>query len=186
MLDDRDLEASEPRFDPVPLPPTPPAASAPGLPGDFDFLEGRWHIRHLKRRGDAWDRFEGHARCFSILGGAGSVEELMIPARDFNGLGLRLLDRAQRRWADHWVNAQSGVLALPGQTGSFEPAAPGAATASRVGLFASTYEDQGRTMRALGIWDCIGPDQCRWRQVWSADDGASWSHDWVMHWRRVG
>lgn len=45
--------------------------------------------------------------------GIGSVEELRIPARNFSGMGLRLLDVERRLWADHWVNARSGVLTPP-------------------------------------------------------------------------
>ena len=173
MLDDTMIDAEVPRFDAVPALPATPTA---GRPGDFSFLDGEWRIRHLKRRGDQWDRFEGRARCWSILGGVGHVEELLIPARDFSGLGLRMLDVAKQQWSDHWVNAKSGVVTAPGQTGSFEKGA---------GLFASTYEDQGKTMHAMGIWDRIGNGFCRWRQVWSADGGRTWHHDWVMHWRRV-
>lgn len=173
MLDDSMLDAAPPRFDPVPaLPGTP----TPGRPGDFSFLDGHWRIRHLKRRGQTWDRFEGEARCWSILGGIGHVEELLIPARDFSGLGLRMLDVARSQWSDHWVNAKSGVVTTPGQTGSFEHG---------VGLFTSTYDDQGKTMHSMGLWDRIAAGQCRWRQVYSADGGKTWSHDWVMHWRRV-
>jgi hypothetical protein len=172
MLDDSMLAADPPRLDPVP---PIPAAPAPGRPGDFGFLDGRWHIRHLKRRGDAWDRFEGEARCWSILDGVGSVEELLIPARQFSGLGLRLLDVEKRLWNDHWVNAQSGVVGVPGLQGGFE---------AGVGLFPSTYDENGTTLHSMGIWDRIAPGQCRWRQVYSADGGRSWQHDWVMHWRR--
>jgi hypothetical protein len=174
MLDDSMIDADTPRFDPVP---TLPGTLTPGRAGDFAFLDGQWQIRHLKRRGETWDRFDGEARCWSILGGIGHVEELLIPQRDFSGLGLRMLDVAQRQWSDHWVNAKSGVVTTPGQTGSFENGA---------GLFASTYVDQGKTMRSMGIWDRIGVGLCRWRQVYSADDGKTWAHDWVMHWRRVG
>lgn len=174
MLDDSMIDAEVPRFDPVPaLPDTP----TPGRPGDFGFLDGRWRIRHLKRRGDAWDRFDGEARCWTILGGVGHVEELLIPARDFSGLGLRLLDVARSRWSDHWVNAKSGVVGVPGLEGSFENGA---------GLFASTSEEAGRTVHSMGLWDRIGPGVCRWRQVFSTDGGRTWAHDWVMHWRRVG
>ncbi len=177
MLDDSMIDAEVPRFDRIP---TRPATPTPGKPGEFGFLDGRWRIRHLKRRASGWDRFEGEARCWSILGGIGSVEELLIPARDFNGLGLRMFDVEKRQWSDHWVNAKSGVVTAPGQLGSFEGAS------DRVGLFASTYEDGGKTMHSMGIWDQIAPGQCRWRQVYSSDGGKTWEHDWVMHWRRVG
>ena len=172
-LDDRQIDADPPQLDPVPASPTAPA---PGRPGDFAFLDGHWRIRHLKRRGDTWDRFDGEARCWSILDGGGSVEELRIPARQFSGLGLRLLDVERRVWNDHWVNARSGVLVLPATQGGFD---------GGVGLFPSSDTDaQGRTTQVLGIWDRIAPGQCRWRQVLSDDGGRSWQHDWVMHWRR--
>lgn len=174
MLDDSMIDAAVPRFDPVPaLPATP----TPGRAGDFAFLDGTWRVRHLKRRADHWDRFEGEARCWSLLGGVGHVEELLIPARDFSGLGLRMLDVTQHQWSDHWVNAKIGLVTTPGQLGSFENGA---------GLFSSTHEEAGRRMLSMGIWDRIGPGVCRWRQVYSADDGRTWEHDWVMHWRRVG
>lgn len=173
MFDDTMIDAAEPRFDPVP---PLPAQPTPGKPGDFAFLDGHWKIRHLKRRKDHWDRFEGEAHCWTILGGVGHVEELLIPARDFSGLGLRMLDVANRQWSDHWVNAKSGVVTTPGQLGSFEKGS---------GLFSSTYDDDGKTVLLVGIWDCIGPGVCRWRQVYSTDAGKTWAHDWVMHWRRV-
>jgi hypothetical protein len=88
-----------------------------------------------------------------------------------------MLDVEKRQWRDHWVNARIGVVSAPGQTGSFEAGAS---------LFASSYQDAGKTMHSMGLWDCIGPGVCRWRQVYSADGGKTWSHDWVMHWRRIG
>jgi hypothetical protein len=56
----------------------------------------------------------------------------------------------------------------------------------RPGSGASTCEGNGKTMLSMGIWDRIGPGVCRWRQVYSADGGKTWAHDWVMHRRRVG
>ena len=174
MLDNTLLDADPPRLDPAP-----PLRASPakGQPGDFAFLDGHWHIHHLKRRPDGWDRFDGEARCWSILEGAGSVEELMIPARQFSGLGLRLLDREHGVWQDHWVNARSGVMGAPGVAGGFEDG---------VGLFPSSYQDQEQTVLTMGIWDLIAPGQCRWRQLFSRDAGARWETDWVMHWHRHG
>jgi hypothetical protein len=79
-------------------------------------------------------------------------------------------------WSDFWVNARSGALATPGQTGSFEKG---------VGLFTAMYEDKGRSMLSAGVWDQITPTSCRWRQAVSADGGATWEHNWIMHWTRV-
>ena len=81
-----------------------------------------------------------------ILDGVGSVEELRIPARGFGGMGLRLLDRERRLWADHWVNARSGVLVPPPTWGSFEAGA---------GHWDSEDEDAGKPVIYRGTWDRI-------------------------------
>lgn len=161
-------------LDPIPLP---PATPTPGKPGDFDFLSGEWRIRHrrLEAAGE-WDSFEGEATCWSILGGVGSVEELRIPARNFSGMGLRLLDLDKHVWSDFWVNARSGVLAPPGQTGSFENGA---------GIFIADDMDGDRPIKAAGIWDRISPQACRWRQATSRDGGVTWEQNWIMDWTRV-
>ena len=91
-----------------------------GRPGDFDFLTGEWRIHNKFREGETWIEFPGEATVVAILGGIASVEELRIPARGFSGMGLRLLDVEKKVWSDHWVNAKSGVVAVPGQLGVFE------------------------------------------------------------------
>jgi hypothetical protein len=150
----------------------------PGKPGDFDFLAGEWRIRH--RRLDPatakWEEFEGEATCWTILGGVGNVEELRIPARNFSGLGLRLLDVKERRWRDFWVNAKSGVLAPPGMPGHF---------INGDGIFEADDSDGDKPIKVRGIWDQIAADKCRWRQAVSRDAGKSWEENWVMQWARV-
>ena len=147
-----------------------------GKPGEFDFLEGRWRIRHRMRKGAAWDEFSGEATCWSILGGVGSIEELRIPARDFSGLGLRLLDVEKRVWSDFWVNAKSGVLVSPGVTGGFQDG---------VGLFLADDVDGDRPIKVRGVWDHITRTSHRWRQGLSRDGGKTWDESWLMEWSRV-
>lgn len=160
-------------FDPIPPLPTAPT---PGAPGDFAFLSGEWRIANRSIVDGAWLEYSGEATVHGILEGIGSVEELRIPARNFSGMGLRLLDMKTRIWSDFWVNARSGALTTPGQTGSFENGA---------GLFVSDYDDAGRAMKSIGVWDQITPTSCRWRQATSADGGRTWDHNWIMHWTRV-
>ena len=79
------------------------AQQDPGKPGDFDFLQGEWKIAHQRPKANSpgeWDHFEGEATCWSILGGIASIEELRIPARNFSGMGLRLLDSEKKLWSD--------------------------------------------------------------------------------------
>ena len=154
------------------LPPT-------GKAGDFDFLIGQWKInnRRLKTPGsNDWDVFEGEATCWSILGGVASIEELRIPARNFSGMGLRLLDVERRVWADFWVNSRSGVLVPPPTEGVFENGA---------GRFVSEDTEGSPPMQVLGLWDGITANACRWTQSLSYDGGKTWQGQWFMTWTRA-
>jgi hypothetical protein len=161
-----------------------PATPTPGKPGDFDFLTGRWKILNHKRRsgpsGPFWDVFEGEATVHALLAGICSVEELRIPARQFSGLGLRLLDLKAARWSDFWVNAASGALGGDGLPGSFE---------SGAGIFQSEEDDPaapGVKVIYRSVWDRITPTSCRWQQGVSRDGGTTWALDWSMDWTRLG
>lgn len=167
--------AAAPTLDPIPpLPATP----APGKPGEFDFLTGEWRIHHRqpKSGSNEWIEFDGEATVHGILAGVGSVEELRIPARKFSGMGLRLLDVEKKVWADHWVNANSGVMTAPGVLGSFENGA---------GIFVSDDEEDGKPVKWVGVWDLIAPKSCRWRQAVTRDGGKTWQQTWLMDWRRA-
>ncbi|MBL8544325.1 MAG: hypothetical protein JNJ63_11015 [Hyphomonadaceae bacterium] len=160
--------------------PTParPANIPEGHPGEFDFLTGEWRIAHRWKRTPIgeFESFTGEATVYGILGGICSVEELRIPARDFNGLGLRLLDVNQKIWSDHWVNANSGVVTTPGQLGGF---------VNGEGIFDVTDMEGDMPVIYRGIWDQITANACRWRQGASRDGGATWDWGWIMEWQRV-
>jgi hypothetical protein len=159
-----------------------PAAAAvktPGKAGDFDFLSGEWKIAHRRLKtagGNDWDLFDGEATCWSVLGGVASVEELRIPARDFAGMGIRVLDVKELVWADFWVNARSGVLTPPGMPGRFE---------NGVGTFIADDTDGDKPIKVRGVWDRITPHSCRWHQAISNDGGTSWQANWFMDWVRA-
>jgi hypothetical protein len=151
-----------------------------GKPGDFDFLAGEWKISHRRLKDpktQEWDEFEGEATVWSVLDGVGSIEELRIPARQFAGMGVRLLDVEKRIWNDHWVNARSGVLGPGGLTGVFRDG---------VGVFEADDMDGDKPIKVRGVWDRITPTSCRWYQTVSYDGGKTWQDNWYMDWQRVG
>ncbi len=151
----------------------------PGKPGEFDFLAGQWTIQHRQLKpggGDEWIEFAGEATCWTILGGVGSVEELRIPARQFSGMGLRLLDLEKHLWSDFWVSGRSGVLTTPGMPGGFE---------NGVATFIAEETEDGRPVLYRGVWDRITATSCRWHQASSHDDGRTWAPNWFMDWTRA-
>lgn len=148
-----------------------------GKAGDFDFLAGSWRISHRRLKApNEWDIFNGEAMCWTVLAGVASIEELRIPARNFSGMGLRLLDVEKRIWSDFWVNARSGVLAPPGLAGVFKDG---------VGTFVADDMDGAKPIKVRGVWDRITPTSCRWRQAVSRDGGATWEENWLMDWVRA-
>lgn len=150
-----------------------------GKPGDFDFLSGHWTIQHRQLTSsnpEVWDSFEGEATCWSILNGMASVEELRIPARDFSGMGLRVLDREKCVWSDFWMNAKKGTLLTPGVEGYFQDGE---------GVFISEEFDGEHAVQVRGVWDNISPTTCRWQQATSNDGGETWRTNWAMDWERV-
>jgi hypothetical protein len=151
----------------------PPAPT--GKPGDFAFLSGEWTIKNRQLKNGVWETFDGEATVYGILAGVGSVEELRIPARQFSGMGLRLLDVQRKLWADHWVNAKSGVLTPPPSWGSF---------VDGVGIWDADDTEGDKPVIHRGQWDQITARTCRWVQASSCDGGQSWQEGWVMHWAR--
>jgi hypothetical protein len=149
---------------------------ANGKPGDFDFLNGEWKIKNRRMKDQAWDTFDGEATVTSILEGKVSIEELRIPARNFSGMGLRLLDVERKLWADFWVNSKSGVLTPPPTWGSF---------VNGVGTWDWDDTDDKQPIIVRGVWDRITSDSCRWYQATSRDDGKTWTQSWVMDWARA-
>ncbi len=153
-----------------------PLDQSPGKPGEFDFLTGEWRIHNRMLDKGQWIEFPGEATVRGILQGIASIEELRIPARNFSGMGLRLLDVEKKVWSDFWVNAKSGVLTSPGQTGTF---------VNGVGTFTTEEDDNGTRVIYRGVWDQITPRSCRWFQGSSRDGGKTWVDTWFMDWKRA-
>ncbi|MEP4053118.1 MAG: hypothetical protein ABJN22_12825 [Litorimonas sp.] len=145
--------------------------------GDFDFLAGNWHIRHLRLKGgtkDVWQRFESSATVHSVLGGMGSIEELRQSDGSDMGMAVRIWLPEKKEWADHWTSAATGVVNAP-QLGRF---------IDGDGVFISEEKVGTKKWQYRGVWDKITSESCRWHQSASDDGGKSWDWNWWMEWTR--
>jgi hypothetical protein len=161
---------------PTPLPPSGVA------PHDWDFLVGRWDVRHrkLKRRlagSNDWDAFGGTLVNWPVLGGQGNVGDNMMdfPAGRYRGVGIRAFDPATRLWSSWWLDGRNPGAIAPPVRGSF---------ADGIGTFIGDDVQDGRPVKARVLWSRITPQSARWEQALSADDGKTWETNWVSDFTR--
>ena len=90
------------------------AASA-GVSGErgFDFLLGRWRVRHRKLRSrlagaDDWFEFDGTLDVLPVLGGLGNIDRNVLndPSGRYLATSLRLFDGRSGEWAIRWIDAR--------------------------------------------------------------------------------
>lgn len=100
-------------FDPTPLPLLRDADLSPKI-RDWDFLAGRWNVRHrrLKRRlagNNEWVSFDGTLVNWPILGGQGNVGDnvMHFPGGTVRGVGFRIFDMASEQWSSWWLDNRS-------------------------------------------------------------------------------
>ncbi len=139
-------------------PPTPPACTAVEH-RQFDFWIGRWEVftPDGKKAGD------NHIE--AIDGGCALIERWRGNG-GFTGTSLNSWDAQTRRWRQHWVDNQGGLLRLAG------------GIEGRSMVLASAEPDPkkpGATLRQRISW-AVQPDGSV-RQHWetSPDDGATWA-----------
>lgn len=150
---------------------------------DFDFLMGRWTVRHrrLRRRlaGDTqWDAFDGTMQARPILAGQGNFDEnrIHLPTGSYEACTLRLHDARTGSWSIHWVDGRDPRLDPP-MVGRF---------ADGVGTFFGDDSFEGRPIRVRFLWTRPDPVGARWEQAFSADGGASWETNWIMDFDPAG
>jgi hypothetical protein len=144
---------------------------------DFDFLIGRWKIRHRRLReilkgSTSWDDFEGHAVDRKILGGLGSISEvtLHLASGPLQGMTVRLFDPRAEQWRIYWTAGPDGAFTTP-MIGGF---------AQGRGMFYAHEPYDGRYVLSRFLWSDITPTSCHWEQAFSADGGATWETNWIM------
>ena len=153
---------------------------APASIHDFDFLFGRWTVRHRKLRArgvgsDDWDDFEGSAWTEPRMGGISNIEQHDCPARGWRGVAVRTLHLATGLWSIYWISDADGRLSPP-VVGGFH------ADGCRL---EGPDSDGGRAIVARYEWSRIRSGAPRWVQHFSYDGGATWEMNWVMDFTRA-
>jgi hypothetical protein len=145
---------------------------------DFDFLFGRWQVRHRKLR-DAtdpgcteWLDLAGSCEAWPLVHTGGHVDRFVVPAQAgtdaFEGSTLRLLDPGTDLWSIHWCSTRAPGRLDPAVVGAFD---------GPVGTFTGAEVVGGRRLLLRFTWH--RGERPRWQQEFSFDAGASWWANWT-------
>lgn len=150
----------------------------PNAPTDFDFVLGKWQVRHrrLKERlnqCDEWDEFIGYSSTQKVLGGFGNIEDnqLFFPEQTFRAIAVRSYDASTGNWSIWWLDGRfPGVIDVP-VNGQFKDG---------VGTFYADDTFAGKPIKVRFLWSQPSPNRPRWEQAFSVDGGKTWETNWTM------
>jgi hypothetical protein len=101
-----------------------------------------------------------------ILNGLGNIDKYTDHAsgKPYEGVALRLFNRATRLWSIYWADSNAGSLDPP-VVGSFE---------GKIGHFFARDTYHGRPIIVVFRWDVRNPSLPVWSQAFSTDEGKTW------------
>lgn len=149
---------------------------------DFDFWIGRWQVRNerLKERlrgSTEWETFSASAEARHLPGGLGNIDQFVITDNwrpGFVGMTVRLFEPSAKLWRIYWADNIRGIFDPP-VIGRFE---------NGTGTFEGDDQHEGTPVRVRFKWAHDTPQTARWEQAFSADGGATWETNWIMHMTR--
>jgi len=164
------------------VPPMAPLAT--GHEHDWDWLVGRWNVRHrrLKARlagSTQWDEFNGTSVLWLTLGGLGTVDDNMLelPGGTYRAVGMRAFDAETGLWSIWWLDGRNPTHIDPPVQGGFKDG---------VGTFEGDDTLRGKPIKVRFRWSAITPASAHWEQAFSPDGGATWETNWTMAFTRAG
>ncbi|RXE95800.1 hypothetical protein [Pseudoalteromonas phenolica] len=145
---------------------------------DFDFVIGNWRVHHKRldnmfSEDKRWVEFEGLSSTSHILGGAGNVEDnlLYFPDGAFRAVAMRAFNAQTGRWSIWWLDGRFPDKVDTPVVGSFK---------NNIGLFYADEVIKGRKTKVRFQWDASMPNNPKWAQAFSFDEGKSWETNWTM------
>jgi hypothetical protein len=152
---------------------------------DFDFVVGKWKVRHRRLRNpltgsSTWIEFDGTSVGRLMWDGRVSQDENVFndPAGTIEGMTVRFYNVKTGQWSIYWASNTLGGLALPPTVGSFD-------RKEGRGEFFDQENWNGRIILVRYLWHDIKADSCRWEQAFSEDGGATWETNWIQYLERV-
>lgn len=143
---------------------------------DFDYLIGKWTLKHRKLKSrfthsDEWEEFDTVVEDFSILEGMGNMDigRAVIDGQPWEGRTIRIFDPKTRLWRLHWIASSMGVMDPP-VVGSFE---------NGIGHFFTKDKFKGKPIIMMFRWDARNKEFPIWSQAFSPDNGKTWEWNWV-------
>ena len=157
--------------------------SSADAPSDFAFAVGDWRVAHRRLRERLvgctdWVEFAGEMSTQPVLGGFGNVEDnlLHLPEGPYRAIALRSFDTQGRQWSIWWLDARAPSQMDVPVVGSFTDG---------IGTFYAHDTLNGAPIQIRFQWFTRNPDNPRWEQAFSPDDGATWETNWTMDFRRA-
>ncbi|MBO9663566.1 MAG: hypothetical protein J7520_11645 [Dokdonella sp.] len=159
-----------------------PLPTLADAPRDWDFLAGRWNVRHRRLRqrfagSTDWDEFGGTFVNWPVLGGYGNVGDnvMEFPGGTVRGVGFRAFDPASRQWLSWWLDGRSPAEIGVPLRGAF---------VDGVGQLVGADVHERKAIKTRVIWSRITERSARWEQAGSADDGRTWEVNWISDFER--
>ncbi len=156
---------------------------ATNAPTDFAFAVGDWRVRHRRLRDrlvncKEWVEFSGEMSTQPVLGGFGNVEDnlLYLPEGDYRAIAVRSFDPQKKEWSIWWLDSRAPGQIEVAVVGSFK---------GDLGTFYAEDTLNGVPIRIRFNWFTADPENPRWEQAFSRDNGASWETNWTMEFSRV-
>ena len=157
--------------------------SSPDASKQFDFLIGRWDVRHRKlkarlQQSDEWIKFAGSLEVKPILAGKGNIDENVLndPSGRYLASSLRVFDPKSLQWSIYWIDERFPGIEKP-VVGRFE---------GGVGRFYTDDNLAGQSIKVRFTYQSTDAKNAIWTQAFSADSGDSWETNWIMEFSRNG
>jgi hypothetical protein len=159
------------------------SARVSSAPHDWDWLVGRWTVKHrrLKARlagSTEWEEFNGASVVWLTMGGSGTFDENIIelPGGTYRANGVRAYDPKTRQWSIWWLDERHPAAIEPPVRGGFKDG---------VGTFMGDDTLNGRPIKVKFEWSKITANSAHWEQAFSPDGGATWEMNWAMDFTRA-